>query len=363
MFEHYFAVIMAGGGGTRLWPLSRLNKPKQLLKLGGDQTLFELAVARLQGVFPPGQIIVVTTEDQAEALHKKAPQIPPDNFLLEPKPKGTASVVGFAAAVLAKRDPEAVMAVLTADHLINNVEKFQKLIVAAYFLSKKDWLVTLGILPEFPSTGYGYIQQGTKIDDIESQPAFQVVKFKEKPDLESATRFIAGGNHFWNSGMFFWRVETIMNEFKNQMPDLYKALLEIKSAWNTEIQKETLDSNWDNIQPQTIDYGIMEGAKRVAMLPVSDLGWSDVGSWDSLFAILDKDKKGTVNLGATLIDLDCKGLLVYSEDDQKMIVSIGTQDMVIIDTHDAILVCPRDQTQRVKEIVKILKENGHHRYL
>lgn len=363
MYEHFYAVIMAGGGGTRLWPLSRLNRPKQLLQLGSEQSLFELAIKRLDGIFTPEQILVVTTEGQAKSLRLQAPQIPSQNFLIEPQPRGTASVVGLAAMVILKRDPDASMAILTADHLINNIARFHELIQAAFELSRENWLVTLGIKPDFPSTGYGYILKGSEINFFNHLSAFEVKEFKEKPDLANATRYVADGNHFWNSGMFFWQASTILNEFKRQMPDLYSTLMEINTFWDDEIRKDEFTQKWDSIKPQTIDYGIMEGANRVAVLPVSDLGWSDVGSWDSLFAILEKDENGNINLGGITTNLDGKDTLVFSDDQQKIIVTIGTQDLVIVDTRDALLVCPRDQAQRIKEIINLLKEKGHHRYL
>lgn len=363
MHEHYYAVIMAGGGGTRLWPLSRLHHPKQLLKLGSDLSLFELAIHRLEGVFPPERILVVTSEEQAKELRKQALKIPSENFLIEPQPKGTASVVGLAAIILQKKDPDAVMAVLTADHLINNIDRFHDLIQAAYAFSQEEWLVTIGIKPDAPSTGFGYLQKGEKIADYGDTSAFQVKKFKEKPDLETAIRLVAGGDHYWNSGMFFWRVDAVLDEFKRQMPELSSTLLSIKEIWGDASQSGLFEIQWCAIQPQTIDYGIMEGARKVAMLPVNDLGWSDVGSWDSLFGILEKDKNGNINLGGKSVNLDSQGSLTYSDNDQKMIVTIGTNDIVIIDTGDALLVCPRDQSQRIKEVISILREKDHQSYL
>lgn len=363
MIEHFFAVIMAGGGGTRLWPLSRLNRPKQLLKLGSDHSLFELALERLDGIFTPDQILVVTTEEQAKSLRLQAPQIPIQNFLIEPQPRGTASVVGLAAMVISMRDPDASMAILTADHLIKNITRFHELVKAAFQLSRDNWLVTLGIEPDFPSTGYGYIQRGSEIGSYNHLSAYEAKKFKEKPDLDNATRFIAEGDHFWNSGMFFWRADVILGEIKRQMTDLYATLTEIGTNWGEENQKNEFIEKWNSLKPQTIDYGIMEHALKVAVLPVSDLGWSDVGSWDSLYAIFEKDENGNIKLGGNLINLDGKDTFVFSEDQQKIIVTIGTQDLVIVDTHDALLICPREQSQRIKEIINLLKEKGHHRYL
>ncbi len=253
--EHTYAIIMAGGGGTRLWPISRKKRPKQLLPLLGQQeTLFQSTVHRLDNLFPPERILVVTVAEQARQMQVQAPEIPLENYLIEPQPRGTASVVALAAAVLKKRDPEAVMAILTADHFIRDTDLFRFLISTALHVASQDYLVTLGITPTFPSTGYGYIEQGKPLDGSYQYPVYEVKRFREKPDQETAERLLRDGNHSWNSGMFIWKVDTILSEIKRQMPELSKAVGEISDAWNTSSQTDVLNAHWQNLKSQTIDY-------------------------------------------------------------------------------------------------------------
>lgn len=363
MNEHFYAVIMAGGGGTRLWPLSRQNRPKQMLRLVGDRTLFQMATDRLQGLFPADHIYVVTVADQATELQKQSPLIPAENYILEPMPRGTASVVGLAAVVLQKRDPQALMAVLTADHLIKNVAAFQQTLISARELAQSGFLVTLGIQPTFPATGYGYVQRGERLGHFNQHDGYRVLKFKEKPNEELAREFVQSGDHFWNSGMFIWRVDRIQAEFCRQMGDLCRTLRQIAASWGTAWQTDTLKNLWPQIKPQTIDYGIMENAEQVAMLPAADLGWSDVGSWDSLFDVLPGDENGNIHISAMHLGIDTHDTLICSEDPNRMVVTIGVKDLIIIDAGDALLVCPRDDAQKVRELVKLLDQNGYQLYL
>lgn len=368
MKPHYYAVIMAGGGGTRLWPLSRRARPKQMLAILGGDTLFQATVARLQGLFAPEQIFVVTVEDQAAALQQQAPQVPPANYLLEPAPRGTASVVGLAAVALKQRDPEAVMAVLPSDHFVRNVGRFQQLLRAAYEVAQEGFLATLGITPTYPATGYGYIQRGESLGTYEGLEAYRVRRFKEKPPREQAEAMLAQGGHSWNSGMFVWRVETILAEIQRQMPGLYEGLLEIERAWATPQREQVIQKVWPGLEIQTVDYGVMEGARQVAVIPAGGVGWSDVGSWESLFEILTPDEAGNLNFGGKHISLDSEGVLVYTNDlvgseVERLIVTIGVRDLIVVDTGDVMLICSREQAQRVREVVRQLRDQGEDRYL
>jgi mannose-1-phosphate guanylyltransferase len=358
MLEHYYAVIMAGGGGTRLWPLSRKAKPKQMLKLAEEGTLFQNAVSRLDGVFPPERIFVVTIEEQAVELQKQCPGIPPENFLIEPMPRGTASVVGMAAIALHHRDPQAVMAVLTADHFIGNVALFRQLLQSGYELAQEGRLVTLGVTPTFPATGYGYIQYGERLGVYGDVDAFQAVRFAEKPDEETARRMLASGAYAWNSGMFVWTVADILAEFERQMPALHAQLQQIAAAWGAPEQANTLAATWPQIQPETIDYGIMEGARNVAVIAARGLGWNDVGSWDSLFDVNQPNPDGNIVIGGQHIGLDTHGSLIYVTQERRLIVTIGVEDLVVVDTGDVLLVCRKDQAQKVRLVVDQLKQNG-----
>src|SRR3990172_5491433 len=355
MFEHYYAVIMAGGGGTRLWPLSRKARPKQMLRLLEERSLFQTSVERLKGLFPPERILVVTVAEQAAILREQSPSIPTENFLLEPMPRGTASVIGFAGIVLRQRDPQAVMAVLTSDHFIGNEQGFRDLLRTAYKVARDGHLVTLGITPTYPATGYGYIQQGVKLGDYGGREAYRVIRFKEKPDEEHAREMLAAGDHAWNSGMFVWRVEQILDEFADQMPELHLQLSEIGEAWGTSAQAETLARVWPQIKPETIDYGIMEGSINAAVIPAGNLQWNDVGSWDSLFDVLPGDAQGNIVMGGQHIGLDTRQSLVYVNQEHPLIVTIGVEDLVVVDTGDVLLVCRKDQAQKVRHIVSQLK--------
>lgn len=363
MQNNFYAVIMAGGEGSRLWPLSRQSRPKQMVALGSDRTLFQTAVERLRQVIPAERIFVVTVAAQAEKLQQQSPDIPRQNYLLEPMPRGTASVVGLASAVLRKRDPQAVMAIVTADHLIQNETYFQHLLEDAYTLADDGYLVTLGIRPTFPATGYGYIQRGERLDGYDFM-AYQVKHFKEKPDEETARAFLTAGDHDWNSGMFIWRVDRIWEEFQRFMPELAEHLAAISAAWDTPAQDETLNALWPSIKPQTIDYGIMENADRVVVLPALDLGWNDVGSWESIFEVFEPNADGNIVLNAEHLGIDTSDSLVISDHTQRLIVTLGLNDLIVVDTQDAVLVCSRQYAQKVKEVVNLLKKKEEaRRYL
>lgn len=361
--QNYYAVIMAGGGGTRLWPLSRSDRPKQMLRLGSERTLFQIAIDRLHGLFPPERILVVTVEEQAAELQRQAPDIPQENYLLEPLPRGTASVVGLAAAALISRDPEAVMAVLTADHIIRNVGVFQQLLRSAYAVAGEGYLVTLGVQPSHPSTGYGYIQLGRLLTEIGDQPVYLVERFKEKPDLETARAMLERGDHVWNSGMFIWRMSRIWTEFQRWMPALAEILAQIAASWDTPHRRQVVDSLWPTIQPETIDYGIMERAEREAVLPAADLGWNDIGSWDALYSVLPSDENGNIILHPETLQLNTSQSLILSENRDRLIAAIGVRDLIIIDTGDVLLVCNRADAQKVRDAVNQLKQTSQNRYL
>jgi mannose-1-phosphate guanylyltransferase len=360
MNDNYYAVIMAGGGGTRLWPLSRMSRPKQLLSFGKDKSLFTLAVERLEGQFKPENIYIVTIAEQVPALLEQAPFLSRDQFINEPQPKGTASVIGLAAINLLQKNSNAVMAVLTADHIIENLPVFHTLLATAYPLAEQNHLITLGIEPAYPATGYGYIKAGKNFGIT---TALIVKKFVEKPGQKLASQYIRDGNYFWNSGMFIWRADRILEEFRIQMPELYKKLDQISAIFGKSGFKERFFEIWDSIVPQTIDYGIMENAKDVLLLKGENLEWNDVGSWDSLYDFLPVDISGNVIKNKHSMVINSKDILVFSENDKKMVAVVGLQDLVIIDTDNALLICKKGETQRVKEIVEELKNKKLNNYL
>jgi len=363
MDEHCYAVIMAGGGGTRLWPVSRKNQPKQLLPLLGSETLFQSTVNRLLDLFPTTHILVVTVEEQMHPMRDQVPAIPEENYLIEPSPRGTASVVGLAATVLKKRDPEAVMAVLPSDHFIRNQDLFHYLLRAAFDVARKNYLVTLGIAPLSPSTAYGYIQQGEHLEGEFKYPVYKVKAFKEKPDEKTAQEFLRSGAYSWNSGIFIWQAMLILAEIEKQMPLLYSALSEISSGWGMPNQNDILRARWRGLKPETIDYGIMERAEKVAILPASGLGWNDIGSWDTLFDVLFPDMTGNVTVNAQHLALETNNTLVYGADNERLIVTIGLDDTVVVDSGDVLLICKSDQAQKVREVVEHLKKHRQDKYL
>jgi mannose-1-phosphate guanylyltransferase len=357
--NHYYAVIMAGGGGTRLWPLSRKNRPKQSLKLLGERTMFQLSVGRLAPLFPVERILVVTSAAYAADLHQQCPSLPAENFILEPEPRGTAPAIGLSALQVRRRDPEGMMACLTADHFIGDEARFRDVLTAAAQVARQGYLVTLGIKPTFPSTGYGYIQRGESLGKRDGFEAFRAVRFKEKPKLPEAEAIWADGLHSWNSGMFIWRVDRILTEFARQMPGFYKQLLEL------EADPSALAQIWADAPTTTLDYGIMEGAEDVAVIPADGLGWSDIGSWESLLDVLEPDEAGNILIGGEVLGLETKGSLVHSSNGQRrLIATIGVSDMVIVDTDDVLLVCPREHAQEVRAVVEALKKReGGKKYL
>lgn len=363
MNEHNYAVIMAGGGGTRLWPVSRMNRPKQLLPLLGEETLFQSTIARLIDLFPPERILVVTVEQQAGEMQVQVPEIPAQNYLIEPAPRGTASVVGLAATVLMKRDREAAMAILPSDHFIRNRDLFHYLLRAAFDLAGQNYLVTLGITPSYPSTAYGYIQQGEPLNGAFKYPAYRVRRFKEKPDEKTAQEFLRSRDHSWNSGMFIWRSDAILAEIHKQMPELDSALKKISAAWGTTGQEQVLKSSWLDLKAETVDYGVMERAEQVVVLPAGGLGWNDVGSWDTLFDVLFPDMDGNVSNAAQHLALETHNTLVYGKNDERLIVTIGVDDTVIVDAGDVLLVCKSDQAQKVRDVVEHLKKHRQEKYL
>ncbi len=354
-----YALIMAGGVGSRLWPRSRKQTPKQLLNLTSERTMFQEAVARLDPLFKPEQIFVVTSAGYVSAMREQSPELPAENYIVEPSGHGTAPCIGLAALYLRRKDPEATMAVLTADHFIEKWDAFRESLETAGRLARQGRLVTLGIKPAFPSTGYGYILRGERLDDLGNLEAFWVKRFTEKPDQPTARKFLATGRYYWNSGMFIWRVADVMAEFYRQMPEFYQQLTEIDAAIGTLGEKELLERVWQDVENQTIDYGIMEGARNVAVIPV-DIGWSDVGSWATLLDILPGDAEGNVVTGRHL-GVDTRRTLVYSQ--HRLVATIGLEDMIVVDTGDALLVCPKDRAQDVKKIVDELKARGEDAYL
>ena len=359
MDSNYYAAIMAGGGGTRLWPLSRKKRPKQALRFFGDRTLFQVSVERVLPIIEPEKILVLTIADHEEILAKQEELLLPKNFIIEPSPRGTASAIGLAAIYLNHRDPGSVMACLTADHYMTNEPAFRELLLAAYDAALDNHLVTLGITPEAPDPSYGYIHKGDAADKYRGLQTYTVRAFKEKPDADLAREYQQSGEYSWNSGMFVWRTDLILEEIQRQMPDLFSGLQEIEKALDTDRERETVGAVWSELKSITIDYGVMEGASRVVVIPADDLGWIDVGDWNRLYNVLEKDEDGNVSEAGSSLLLDTRGVLILQDgkrESGRLIAALGIDDLVIIDTEDVLLICRREIADQVKRLVDFMNE-------
>ena len=352
-------LIMAGGQGTRFWPLSRELYPKQLLKIGDGRTFLQETVLRLGSVVKPKDTFIIANEKLLVDIRSQLIEIGADgmvgNILLEPEPKNTASAIGLGALYLKKADNDCVMAVLPSDHVIKDKAKFHYALKKAEKLAREGWLVVFGIMPSKPETGYGYIKQAGTLGG----GAFQVERFVEKPDKATAESYLNSGDYLWNSGMFVWKANVILDEIKRQMPALHKGLKRIWGTLGTGDEQERLAEEFAKLKPVSIDYGVMERAAKVAVLPV-DFGWSDLGSWDAVGEVLPPDADGNVTVGK-VVSLDCKNTTIYAED--RLVAVIGLEDAVVVDTPDATLVCRKDMAQKVKDVVGVLKEKGYNEHI
>jgi mannose-1-phosphate guanylyltransferase len=355
-----YAVLMAGGKGTRFWPKSRAARPKQLLNIIGEATMLQATVNRIRPLIPLENIYVVVGRDIEHEVRQQLPEIPEGNILVEPSAKNTAPCIGLAAVTIQKRDPQGVLAVLPADHVIGDEKLFlEALHVAEGIAEEGSHLVTLGIVPTRPETGYGHIRKGKRLKDIDGYSLYQVERFVEKPDLERAKAYTDSGQYLWNSGMFVWSLPVILEDLRLHVPDLYDGLMVIAQSLGTREEKETLESIYGSVQSISIDYGVMEKAQDVVVIPGS-FGWSDVGSWASLGEIHQPDEHGNVVL-CPFVGIETVHSIVVAH--KKLVAAIGLQNMVIVDTPDALLICPRERVQDVKKIVEHLQAEGLDEYI
>lgn len=351
-----YGLIMAGGTGSRLWPRSRKHLPKQFLPLLSGRTMLQETADRIAPIIDHRAILVATGQEYADLAVAQLPNVPLANIVAEPSGKGTAPCIGLGAIEIIRRDPDATMAVLSADHVIRKAHAFRQALKAAEEIAQQGYLVTLGIRPDEAHTGYGYIQRGPSIGTFQGYEAFEVERFVEKPDRATAEQYVAHGAYSWNAGIFIWRVDAILNALSTHLPDLRAQLDTISAAGGPGLPDAFADV-WGDVAPVTIDYGIMERASRVVIIPV-DIGWSDVGDWNTLTQLSDTNEAGNVEQ-AEYTAIDTHGTLVYSDND-RLIATIGLEDFVVIDTKDALLIMPRSRAQDVKKLVDVLRERDRH---
>lgn len=352
-----FEVIMAGGGGTRFWPLSRKSRPKQLLNITGSDIMLNETIKRLDPLVERENVYIVTNEEQQEILKELIVSgIPFKNILAEPAARNTAPCVLYAASVLQKEHGDGVMCVFPADHHIGNPSEYQRVIAkAADIAENSDHIITIGIRPTFPSTGYGYISRG----EMWQEEVWQVGQFVEKPCLEKAEEYVKSGKFSWNSGVFVFRISTILKAFERYLPEMAAQMEELAQAWQTDQWEKMLKDIYPKLQSISIDYGIMEQADNVLVME-GDYGWSDVGSFDALDTVYTPDEQNNISIGETLL-IDSGGCIVRSE--EKLIALIGVKDLVVVEAEDAILVCPKSQAQNAKKAVETLQGQGKKEYL
>ncbi|OAT80347.1 mannose-1-phosphate guanylyltransferase [Desulfotomaculum copahuensis] len=359
-----FAAIMAGGTGQRFWPLSRRDRPKQFLSLVGERTMLQLTVDRLAGLMPPENILVITGDAYLETVYEQLPEIPRENVVAEPCGRDTAAAVGLAAVHVRHRDPEGIMVVLPADHYIADVQRFQAVLrSAAAHAAGGEWLVTLGITPTRPDTGYGYIRRGEPLAECGGVPACRVERFTEKPAPEAARRFLASGRYLWNSGMFIWRADLISRLIDEHLPELAAGLAEIGRAladmpggvtagYISYIKK--LVRIYPRLPKVSVDYGIMEKADNVLVLP-GDFGWDDVGSWPALERCRETEDNGNV-IEARGVFLETSNSIIHVPG--RLVATLGIADLVVVDDGECLLVCSKERAGELKRLTTALKEAG-----
>jgi len=375
--QDVYAVILAGGSGTRFWPLSREASPKQMLRIAGEDTLLRQTITRIHGFVPSENIWIVTTEDQAQELGFHIESLGPFTkkmrFINEPVGRNTAPAIGLTAIYLNHLSPESVMVVMPSDHAIPDREKFLDNLAPAVQGAKENYLITFGIRPSRPETGYGYIKADPSLE-ARFSGLHKVEGFFEKPNLETARRYLSEGNYFWNSGIFVWKVSTILSEIRTHLPSLYSTLKGIESLLFAPHKKDNLDQPsisqtaippppWStlyaSLESVSIDYGVMERSQNTLMVPAT-FQWSDLGSWNALDDIVERDDRGNILKGNT-IDIGSRDSIIFSG--ERLVATIGLKDMVVVDTPDATLVTAKEKVQEVRKIVEALKKNQREEHL
>lgn len=359
-----FAVIMAGGSGTRFWPASRSAKPKQLLDLSGEQTMIQSTVQRLGDVFPADQIMVVTAQHLVEAIQQQLPGLPPSAVIGEPCKRDTAPCVGLAAALIQRQDPNGTMVVMPADHIIQDHQAFQQAMQFADSLlsDTPGRLITFGIKPSYPAESFGYVERAEALDQDQGKfHAYRVKQFREKPKAEVARQYLESGNFYWNSGIFVWKAQTIMNELAVREPDMHDRLVKIAAAAGSPEFQSVFEREFSAIKGKSIDYAVMEHATDVVTIE-APFDWDDVGSWQAMARIRGTNADGNTIAAKRYLGINTKGSIIRSTDEH-LVVTIGLEDVLVVHTSDATLVAKKSDEEAVREVVSQLQEKKWNAYL
>lgn len=312
---------------------------------------------RLAPIVPPENILVITGGAHAAAVARQVPEIPEANIVVEPGPRGTGPAIGLGAALIARKDPDAIMGSFAADHYVSNAETFQRTVLAAAEVAEQGYLVTIGITPTYPETGYGYIRVGSRLDQAGGLDAFKVEQFKEKPDLETARSYVDSGKYLWNASMFVWKASVLLEEMERLLPDLFQTLMVLADSWDRPDRDVMLQDHWPLLRDVTIDHGIMEHAEKVAVVPAS-FGWTDLGDWHSLAELMTDVSGQNVVVSGKHMGIDTHSTLVFGKD--RTVATLGVDNLVIVDTDDVLLVCSRSRAQDVRMIVQQLRDCDDH---
>ncbi|HEV2066737.1 MAG TPA: sugar phosphate nucleotidyltransferase [Thermomicrobiales bacterium] len=351
--DAFWAIIPAGGSGTRLWPLSRSTRPKFLLPLLGQHSLLQQTFERLRGLTDPERILVICGPAHAAAIARQLPELPAVNIIIEPAPNGTGPALALGTALIARQDPEAIVGSFHADHDVTDTAAFHAAVRAAIETARTGDLVTIGLSPTRPETGYGYIERTDEVlMTTERATAFRAARFVEKPDLEHAQAYVASGRFLWNAGMFTWRADSLLDEVQRLQPVLHAGISRIADDWEAPTRESTTAAVWATLPNVTIDNGVMEHAHKVAVIP-AEMGWSDVGDWHGLGEMIEHDALGN-SVRGDLLQIDTSNSVIWSETG-RMVAMVGLDIIIVVDTDDALLIIDRAQSQKVREVVARLK--------